>query len=606
MNKIININLAGRLIPIDELAYEQLKAYIEWLRNFFGREPGGDEIVHDMEDRIGELFQDKLKKGAACILQPDVQQMITIMGSPEQILSEAGEDANTQAPPKTEQQKSYTGSDEKRFSRSGKDQVVGGVCAGIANYFNIDPVLVRIAFVLITLAWGSGLLIYIILWAVLPVANEEVSKLRRRLYRNPEQKVVGGVASGLAAYFNIDPIIPRLIFLAPLLGSVFFSVVNSDIFFFPAFIGGIPTLVLLYFILWASLPEANTVAEKLEMRGEKVDVQNLSQAMKDIGEKMSKSIPEKTTSGIAKAFSIMAKVFVFVVLGFVVLVLGSVLIGVLAAMFGLAASSVFVLPLTGLVTDSETQKWVLWACVVATLVIPFVSIVRLLIRVITGKKGKGARWLNITTSIIFIAGIFGLFWIGGSIFSDFKARYHSRPEALTLTQPASDTLIIRQANLETEDGGITEYDWGSEDGGIRFRDDTTIAISNISLNITKSTDSLYHMSLQRSSNGKNAKRAEALASSLKFNHRQDANILYLPQDFTIPNRQPFRGQQMAIEVQVPVGKVFTTEGLSDSYYTHRSFYVGKRKFEYRTEERNTEYEDGKYYRMMDNGIGVEL
>jgi phage shock protein PspC (stress-responsive transcriptional regulator) len=609
MNKIININLAGRLIPIEEQAYDQLKSYIEWLRKFFGREAGGDEIVHDMEDRIGELFQDRLKKGAACITAVDVQHMIDIMGSPEQILSEAGDDIANEGQAQSGSQASNTAqqSDEpKRLTRNSSDKVWGGVCSGIANYLKLDPLIIRIAFALGTLAWGSGFLIYLLLWVIVPETNEPISSARRRLYRNPEQKVVGGVASGIAAYFNIDPIIPRIIFIAPLLGTIFFSVVDSDIFFFPGFIGGIPTLALLYIILWISMPEANTLAEKLEMRGEKVDVQSLSQAMKDIGDRMSKSIPAHTTNALTKMLSFVAKAFVFVILAFVLFVLGAVLIGLIGAVFGLASSSLFVLPLTGLVTDSETQKWLLWACALTILIIPILSIVRLLTRIISGKKGKGARWLNIATSVFFIAAIFGLFWIGGTIIRDFRARYHSHAQTIALTQPANDTMIIRQASLETEAGGITEYDWGNEEGGIRFADDSTIAISNINLHISKSPDSMFHLTVQRRSNGRNSKRAEQLASALVFAHRQEGNVLYLPQDFKIPGNQPFRGQQMLVELQVPAGKVFSTQGLSDHYYTHRTFNVGKRRFNYQVSEHYYEYENGKYYRMQDNGIAQEL
>jgi len=616
MNKIININLAGRLIPIDELAYEQLHAYIEWLRQFFGREAGGDEIVRDMEDRIGELFQDRIKKGAASITQDDVKNMISIMGSPEQIVSEAGEETGS-----TQQQQNNNGKSgeenrqqsaadsyekPKRLSRSEKEKVLGGVCGGLAAYFNIDPAIARIVFALISLAWGSGVIIYLLLWAVLPVSDDQPRGFRRRLYRNPDQKVAGGVCSGIAAYLNIDPVIPRLIFIAPVLGSVFFGAINSDIVFFPVLTGGIPTFVLLYLILWASIPVASTVTEKLEMRGEKVDVQNLSQAIKDISESVSKAVPEKSRSEFRKIISVIVKIFVFMILGFVLIILASVLVAVLASMFGFAASSAFVLPLSGIVTDSETQKWILWICIVLALVIPFISAIRMLIRLITGRRHRDYKWINIVSSVLFIAGIFGLFWIGGAILSDFKARYHSRPEALVLNQPANDTLVIRQAILESEDGGITEYDWGSEDGGIRFKDDSTIAISNINLKIEKSPDSLYHMELQRSANGKNSKRAESLASPLQFAYHQEGSILYLPQDFSIPPHQPFRGQQMSVTIQVPAGKVFKTEGLIGSYYTQRSFRFGRNRWEYHTENYDNDYEDGKYYRMMEDGKGSAL
>jgi phage shock protein PspC (stress-responsive transcriptional regulator) len=216
MNKIININLAGRLIPIDESAYDKLRDYLNRLKLFFSREEGGDEIVRDMEDRMGELFQDTLKKGQPCIMAEDISEMIGIMGSPEQIENEAGEEEPAKKPKAdaNAEQTQAAGKRPKHLSRSKKDHMIGGVCGGLASYFNIDPTIVRVALILITLAWGAGLVVYLLLWAVLPVSDVNTPVVKRRLYRNPKQKVVGGVCSGIAAYANIDPIIPRIVLTA--------------------------------------------------------------------------------------------------------------------------------------------------------------------------------------------------------------------------------------------------------------------------------------------------------------------------------------------------------------------------------------------------------
>ncbi len=88
MNKVITINLSGRLITIDEQAYQQLLSYLGWLSQFFSKEEGGQEIYIDIEDRIAELFEEKLKKNQASINEEDVQSIIMIMGSPEQIAME--------------------------------------------------------------------------------------------------------------------------------------------------------------------------------------------------------------------------------------------------------------------------------------------------------------------------------------------------------------------------------------------------------------------------------------------------------------------------------------------------------------------------------------
>lgn len=605
MNKIININLAGRLIPIDEAAYDQLRDYLNRLKVFFSREQGGDEIVRDMEDRMGELFQDKLKKGSPCIMADDIQDMIRIMGSPEQIESEAGEEenSNTNRREKGEPVNNNTKIRERNLSRSKKDNLIGGVCGGIANYFNVDPTIIRIALVLITLAWGAGLVVYLLLWAILPESDDTALTTRRRLYRNPKQKVVGGVCSGIAAYANVDPIIPRVIFAAPLLGMIFFSILNNDVFFFPFLVGSLPTLVLLYIILWISLPEANTVAEKLEMRGEKVDVHNLSQAIK--GSEEEKNF-EKKRSGIAQLFIILVKVFVFFILGSVLLTLAGVMIAVLAALLGLTTSTVFIFPFSGLITENSTHHILLWICIVLTLIVPFIAIIRLLVRVISGRKKSNNKWINIVSSILFSAGVFGLFWIGSSIASDFKTTY-TKTYTLPLTQPANDTLIIKQMIIDN-DGIVSDHDWDKDEyndwnddnNGVRFRDDTTIAISNLNLHFTNSPDSSFHLLMQKSAHGSNSRRAQRFAESLEFNYRQEGNALLLPRDFILPKGHPFRNQKLSVEIQVPVGKVFKTEGIDHSYYTNRIFRVKRGHFTYEPNNYPT-WDDFTYYKMGTEG-----
>src|SRR5450755_1192062 len=93
MKKIININFQGRVIPIEESAYETLKQYVDSLRKYFANEEGRDEIINDIESRIAELFSEVLKKGASCITDADVTAIIASMGRPEDF--EAADADNT-------------------------------------------------------------------------------------------------------------------------------------------------------------------------------------------------------------------------------------------------------------------------------------------------------------------------------------------------------------------------------------------------------------------------------------------------------------------------------------------------------------------------------
>src|ERR1044072_7982757 len=90
MKKVININFQGRVVPIEETAFEILKQYIDSLRRYFANEEGRDEIINDIESRIAELFSETLKKGAICITDADVQAVMASMGRPEDFEAETG------------------------------------------------------------------------------------------------------------------------------------------------------------------------------------------------------------------------------------------------------------------------------------------------------------------------------------------------------------------------------------------------------------------------------------------------------------------------------------------------------------------------------------
>src|SRR5512144_38376 len=83
MKKIININLSGRVIPIEDSAYEKLQAYIESLRRYFINEEGRDEIINDIESRIAELMNEKIRRGADSVTDADIDEIISSMGRPE-------------------------------------------------------------------------------------------------------------------------------------------------------------------------------------------------------------------------------------------------------------------------------------------------------------------------------------------------------------------------------------------------------------------------------------------------------------------------------------------------------------------------------------------
>jgi phage shock protein PspC (stress-responsive transcriptional regulator) len=154
MKRIININLSGRVIPIEDSAYEKLQAYIESLRRYFIHEEGRDEIINDIESRIAELMNEKIRKGASSVTDADVDEIIASMGRPEDF--QAAEEAETISPGSQSYQsrptgeETYTTRKRNRLYRDSSDKILGGVCSGLANYMNVDPAIIRILFAIIT------------------------------------------------------------------------------------------------------------------------------------------------------------------------------------------------------------------------------------------------------------------------------------------------------------------------------------------------------------------------------------------------------------------------------------------------------------------------
>jgi len=171
MNKTININLGGIFFHIDEIAYQKLKNYLSAIRRSLSDDPKGrDEIITDIESRIGELLSDKVKDVRQVINEGDIDEIIEVMGKPEDYMvdDEAFSDDNYT---------SYGNTRSKKLYRDGDDKFLGGVSSGLAHYFNIDVIWVRLAWLVATFGFGFGFILYLILWILLPQANTTAEKL---------------------------------------------------------------------------------------------------------------------------------------------------------------------------------------------------------------------------------------------------------------------------------------------------------------------------------------------------------------------------------------------------------------------------------------------
>jgi phage shock protein PspC (stress-responsive transcriptional regulator) len=238
MKKALKINLSGQIFHIDEDAYEKLKVYLDTISSHFSNANESKEILSDIESRIAELFHEKMSDENQVISVKEVDEVIDIMGRPEEIADE----------------------DELSGSQKNREQ-----------------------------------------------------RASRRLYRDPDNAVLGGVSSGLSAYFNLDVVLFRILFIV-------FTLI------------GVGTPVLLYIILWIAVPKAETAAEKLEMRGERVTVSNLEKAIKDEYEDVKDNLKKARNSESFRKTEDLLTGF-FRVIGTIIVVIFKIILGFVALIF---------------------------------------------------------------------------------------------------------------------------------------------------------------------------------------------------------------------------------------------------------------------------------
>ncbi len=174
MKKTVTANISGIVFHVDEDAYLKLQEYLNLLEKHFMNSDGRDEILSDLENRIAEMFQEKLHASKKVITIKDVNEVIIQLGEPEQISDTDAEEQSAGAGSET------GGKTSKRLFRDPDDKYIAGVSGGLGAFFNLDPTWIRIAFVLFTFFYGFGPLLYIILWIAVPKAVTTAEKLEMR------------------------------------------------------------------------------------------------------------------------------------------------------------------------------------------------------------------------------------------------------------------------------------------------------------------------------------------------------------------------------------------------------------------------------------------
>ncbi|HNW55596.1 MAG TPA: PspC domain-containing protein, partial [bacterium] len=173
MDKTTSINLGGLNFIIEESAHEKLIDYLKTVKKHLGKDIDPEEVMVDIESSMAEKLKNSLTSYKEVVTVKDIEALITVMGTAEDFNREVGpEEESTQ----TKEDSEASGIKRKLY-RDTDNAIISGVSAGLAAYFDIDPIVFRLLFVALIFANGFGLLAYLIFWIAMPEAKTASQKL---------------------------------------------------------------------------------------------------------------------------------------------------------------------------------------------------------------------------------------------------------------------------------------------------------------------------------------------------------------------------------------------------------------------------------------------
>lgn len=581
MKKTISINIAGLVFHIEEDGFDKLRAYLNSIQKYFANYEDSQEIVSDIEGRVAERFFNKQKAAdKQAINLDDVDELIKAMGTVTdfeaveeeedlaangKVKGERGKVEDESAKGKGESIKvegesekgesaassNYepkTNSKNKPLVRDTKRKLIGGVCAGVAHYLNVDPLLTRLFFLFLFLGIpafggivGHGLeevfgpvsgvifLLYVALWVSFPGSNNlEEDKSIKKFYRDSDQKVVGGVASGVAAYFGIDTGIVRLLWV---LSVAFFG-----------------TGFLLYLVLWAITPLAKTLTEKMEMTGQPITLENIETNVKralqpETSEENTFTklllLPFRAIAAVFRSLTPLLKFVVVIARVFaglmLILIGGGTLIGLLVALF--AMLGIAEIPAWQFDNDflpfnfffGEVSSFAYIAAFL-TVAIPFAAIAWVGVSLLAKhNKFTPAVWQT----------MLGLFLVGLLGVSVFGVKYGANFSRDAMVEQSKNYALPNQTLL---------LDLNETDNDERYH--------NMSFGLRGHDANDVKVAMEMRAQGRSRKDAEANARTVLFNVNQKDSALIFDEHFTVADKAKFRGQRLDINLYLPYNKPF--------------------------------------------------
>ena len=478
MNKTININLANLFFHIDEEAYGKLQRYLEAIKRSFANTSGSEEIIADIEARIAELFHEKMENERQVITQKEVDEVISIMGQPEDYKVDE-------------------------------------------DIFDDHP--------------GSA----------------QKTQRVRKLYRDIDNKYIGGVSAGLGHYFGIDAVWVRLLWIL------------LTIFSWGGFI-------FIYALLWILIPEAVTTAQKLDMSGESVNINTIEKKVKegfdDVAEKVKnvdyEKVGNRVKSGGKTFFNSIADIIMFIFkiigkfIGIILIITGAT--GIVSLFIGFFTVGILdIIHIPGieyyyLINSTNTPVWLASLLAFFAIAIPFFFLMYLGLKILVNNLksiGKIAKFslLGLWLIAVILLTVFGIKQAAahaytGNVTEEKVLPFENSDEQIEINLNSSNWH--ENGNNLGIDGIVLDYD---ENG------DEVLIFEDLRFYVKASNDSLAYLNIRKSANGSSFKNATETAEKINYNYAIQGNTLFLDDFLTTAKENKFRDQEVRVNLALPLG-----------------------------------------------------
>jgi phage shock protein PspC (stress-responsive transcriptional regulator) len=482
MNKTTSINLGGYFFHIDEDAFRKLSNYFDAVRSSLSPD-GREEIINDIESRISELFTEKLGTTKQVIGLKEVDDIITIMGQPEDYKIE--EDT-----PKNDFQSNYTSSSSsKKLYRDKENSFLGGVLSGLGHYFGVDPLWLRIIMVILFFGFGTGLVLYIILWILIPEAVTTSQKLEMKgepiNISNIEKKVKEGF---------------------------------------------------------------NEISDKFS----NLDHDKMATNAKNGAERIGKTISEIVTS----IFNAISKIIGGFIVLFTSMTLISVIIGGIAMMFFSSMPDNFLYNHIHTPFSFETPIWLQGLLLIIVLGIPLFYLLILGLKILTTRMKSIGNSINYSLLAIWIIGLATVLFLTIKEISQ-NAYTGKAIEKVAINLKPTDTLTVKfiSNNLYGKDN----YDYENFEVIHDDTDKEIIFSNNVSIKIVETNDPIAFLQIEKSAEGSSIKKAKQTAEKIKYTVKIENNNLILDNFWITDLANKKHDQEVELFLYLPKGTIFKVD-----------------------------------------------